>query len=114
MTTERHQLGQYFTTSVLLQDKVAGFIRNNPTRILEPSVGRGDLVDAVLRSKKNVNIVFDMYEIDGSLAFLDCIRKRRRCLHIQDFLASDSGLPAHADFAGLLWTDRIPQTGRLP
>lgn len=82
----QHKLGQYFTTSTLLQDKVLEFIQNNPSRILEPSVGRGDLVEAVLKKKK---AIFDMYEIDGTIEFTEAVRKRKRCLHVEDFLSSD-------------------------
>jgi hypothetical protein len=36
--------GQYFTTNEQLKEKVVEFILNNPTTILEPSVGQGNLV----------------------------------------------------------------------
>jgi len=72
--SKQHELGQYFTTNNELKEKVFDFIQNNPARILEPSVGQGDLVDVV--KKKNNNIVFDMYEIDDTINMLDGISKR--------------------------------------
>ena len=41
---KRHQLGQYFTTHESLKDHVFRLIKNRPGLILEPSMGRGDLV----------------------------------------------------------------------
>ena len=55
-------LGQYFTTNSSLKNKVVEFILNEPTDILEPSVGRGDLVEHVLN--RYPHITFDMYEIE--------------------------------------------------
>lgn len=60
------QLGQFFTTNLSLQQTVFSFIRNNPHEILEPSVGRGDLVQYVQKHSLQ-NIRFDMYEIDSSI-----------------------------------------------
>ena len=57
--------GQYFTTNITLQEKVYQFIQNNPKVILEPSVGRGDLVKYV--NSQNDSIEFDCYEIDESI-----------------------------------------------
>jgi adenine-specific DNA-methyltransferase len=57
--------GQYFTKSKLLQEKVYSFILNKPNEILEPSVGRGDLVQYV--NCRSSNIKFDMYEIDDKI-----------------------------------------------
>ena len=67
-------LGQYFTKDISLQKKVLEFIKNNPKTILEPSVGRGDLVKYV--SKYYPKIKFNCYEIDKSIDFIidtDCI-----------------------------------------
>jgi len=61
-------LGQYFTTNSPLKDKVVEFILNEPTNILEPSAGRGDLVEHVLA--RYLHISFDMYEIDDTLPAL--------------------------------------------
>ena len=58
-------MGQYFTTDKKLQEKVYEFIRNNPDEILEPSVGRGDLVKYVNSQDNTIN--FDCYEIDESI-----------------------------------------------
>ena len=56
-------LGQYFTTNVFLQKTVKDLILNNPTKILEPSVGRGDLLTSI-------PIPYDAYEIDSTLDFV--------------------------------------------
>lgn len=76
-------LGQYFTKDISLQKKVLEFIQNNPEKILEPSVGRGDLVKYI--SKHYPNTKFTCYEIDKSIDFIintDCIISR-------DFLKTD-------------------------
>jgi adenine-specific DNA-methyltransferase len=57
-------------------------ILNNPEVILEPSVGRGDLVQAVLN--KQPNISFDYYELDNTIQLLDCIERDK--LVYGDFL----------------------------
>lgn len=60
----KHNFGQYFTTNLGLKEKVAELILNSPVRILEPSIGRGDLVSFV---SEKMNIPFDMYEIDDAI-----------------------------------------------
>ena len=70
MQTKR-SLGQYFTTHELLKNKVQEFIQNEPSCILEPSIGRGDLIETVY--KKNTHIQFDMYEIDTKLGIINGI-----------------------------------------
>ena len=75
-TNPSKTLGQYFTTSTILKTKVLGFIHNqkhNHTRtqtshMLEPSVGRGDLVVAVKERYPLAQI--DMFEIDPNLDFI--------------------------------------------
>jgi adenine-specific DNA-methyltransferase len=62
-------LGQYFTTDLGLKNKVYEFILNKPECILEPSIGRGDLV--LFIKNKMLNIIFDGYEIDESIKLLD-------------------------------------------
>ena len=42
--SKKHELGQYFTTNIELKDQVNNFILNDPSNILEPSIGQGDLV----------------------------------------------------------------------
>jgi adenine-specific DNA-methyltransferase len=61
----KNVLGQYMTTSKLLQEKVYEFIFNSPKVILEPSVGQGHLVDYI--KSKIDSILFDTYEIDPKL-----------------------------------------------
>jgi len=76
----KSKLGQYFTTSKILQEKVFEFILNSPDNILEPSVGRGDLVNFI--KSKMSTIKFDMYEIDNTIKLLNGIDKVVFC----DFL----------------------------
>jgi adenine-specific DNA-methyltransferase len=68
-----NNLGQYFTTNIELKEKIFEFILNNPSNILEPSIGRGDLIEYIL--SKIPNIIFDMYEIDKDIKLLDIIIK---------------------------------------
>ena len=72
-----HSLGQYFTTDPDLQSAVCGFIRNRPDVILEPSVGRGDLVMALRAYFEDSEFApeFDMYEIDDTLEMLPGIER---------------------------------------
>ena len=69
--SEKHNLGQYFTTHIELKDTVFSFILNNPSNILEPSIGRGDLIRFI--TDKMPNITFDMYEIDKKIKLLNKI-----------------------------------------
>lgn len=73
--SSKHDLGQYFTTNNELKEKVFEFIINNPSNILEPSIGQGDLV-AFIEDKK-LSITFDMYEIDTTIKLLDKIEKNK-------------------------------------
>ena len=74
--------GQYFTTETTLQKKVYQFIKNKPSKILEPSVGRGDIVKYI--NKLNKKVKFDCYEIDKNIKFI--IESKN--IKIQDFLKS--------------------------
>lgn len=76
----QHGKGQYFTTNKYLKKSIHSLVLNNPSKILEPSVGRGDLVKYFL--KKDKNIKFDMYEIDSDIKPLKRIGKITYC----DFL----------------------------
>jgi adenine-specific DNA-methyltransferase len=67
------QLGQFFTKNKDLQNFVVSSIKNKPHLILEPSIGRGDLVMSVLNYHDGVHV--DMYEIDGSIHLLEGITK---------------------------------------
>jgi adenine-specific DNA-methyltransferase len=71
--TAKHDLGQYYTTHIELKEKVFEFILNSPSNILEPSIGRGDLITFINNSLPN--ITFDMYEIDNNIHLLDNIEK---------------------------------------
>ena len=63
-----NKLGQYFTTNETLQQKVYEFIKNDPNYILEPSIGRGDLIQYI--QTKNKDIRFIGYEIDKTIKLL--------------------------------------------
>ena len=78
-----HSKGQYFTTNEYLKQCVYKLILNKPSVILEPSMGRGDLIDFVL--KKNNDIDFDLYEIDPNIKMLPCINRTK--IHFGDFLS---------------------------
>jgi adenine-specific DNA-methyltransferase len=69
----KQSLGQYFTTNIELKEIVYKFISNNPTHILEPSIGQGDLVTFI--TNKLINVKFDMYEIDTKIKLLENIDK---------------------------------------
>lgn len=83
----KKEYGQYFTTSKILQEKVCGFIQNNPSIILEPSIGKGDLVGCILQ--KHPECIIHMYEIDPEICFLPCVKKKRNSLIIGDFLSQN-------------------------
>lgn len=68
-----HKLGQYFTTNNELKRKLFEFILNKPTHILEPSIGRGDLIMYI--RERIQHIIFDMYEIDNGIELLGGIKK---------------------------------------
>lgn len=69
------KLGQYFTTNINLKEKMFALILNDPIVILEPSIGRGDLVEFIT-SKTNL-VEFDLYEIDDKIEVLDTIDKTK-------------------------------------
>lgn len=69
----KNNVGQYFTTHPELKSMVFDFILNNPSNILEPSIGKGDLITFV--TEKMPGITFDMYEIDPQIKLLDGIQK---------------------------------------
>lgn len=71
----KNKLGQYFTKNIELKNIVYEFIINKPSIVLEPSIGRGDLVSYII--DKNSNIKFDMYEIDTKIDILDNIDKNK-------------------------------------
>ena len=72
--------GQYFTTDNTLKEKMYEFILNQPNTILEPSVGRGDLISKIIE-KHDVNSdlpKFIMYEIDSKLTQLNITNPKTR------------------------------------
>ena len=72
MNAKIHEKGQYFTKSTDLKNKVLSFILNKPSKILEPSMGRGDLVEELYRK----GVSFDLFEIDDTIEPLDPIDKQ--------------------------------------
>lgn len=82
--TKKHDLGQYFTTHTALKEKVFEFILNNPSDILEPSIGRGDLVAFI--AERMPGTTFDMYEIDPAIRLLDTIEKDKDRIVYGDFM----------------------------
>jgi len=82
MDKKKHNLGQYFTTNEILQEKIYEFILNNPETILEPCIGRGDLVDYI--SSRNLSVNFNMYEIDNNLKLLSSIKNED--VNFNDFM----------------------------
>ena len=81
----KNNLGQYFTKNKVLQKKVYQFILNKPKIILEPSIGRGDLINYIF--KNNDEILFDMFEIDKSIKLLKCINYKD--VNYGDFLEKE-------------------------
>ena len=73
--TDYHDKGQYFTEDKDLQNAVMSLIFNIPSKILEPSIGRGDLVSCVKNKFKNVPV--DMYELDNNIDMLEGIEKEK-------------------------------------
>lgn len=82
----RKNKGQYFTTDVGLQKQVLDMIKNNPETILEPSCGRGDLVDACANRFKTCTFI--LYEIDNTITLLPSLTKHNKIIY-QDFLKTD-------------------------
>ena len=83
----KHSKGQYFTTNKLLKQKVFEFITNNPQTILEPSIGRGDLIDFIQNQKQHKNIQYDLYEIDNHIELLPSMQKHT--ITYTDFLTTN-------------------------
>ena len=71
MAETQSKIGQYFTTNLDLKEHLYGFILNHPSLILEPSIGRGDLVMHIKNKVRDVK--FEMYEIDKTIKFLEGI-----------------------------------------
>ena len=84
MAKIKNKSGQYFTKNQKLKTKVFEFVLNNPSTILEPSVGEGDLVEMI--HTNNNKIYFDMYEIDNNIKLLDKIPQN---VIYRDFLKED-------------------------
>jgi len=72
----QNKYGQYFTTDNGLKEKLYSFILNNPTKILEPCIGQGDLITYI--TSKIPDIIFDMYEIDNKIKLLDTIIENQK------------------------------------
>uniref|UniRef100_A0A6C0LFR2 site-specific DNA-methyltransferase (adenine-specific) n=1 Tax=viral metagenome TaxID=1070528 RepID=A0A6C0LFR2_9ZZZZ len=85
MKHAKKSLGQYFTTDESLQNAIKCFILNDPIQILEPSVGRGDLVASILQEKPTQQFV--MIEIDETIDVLPSIN--RDAIRYENFLLAN-------------------------
>lgn len=81
----KKSLGQYFTKNPLLQNQVFDFILNSPDKILEPCVGRGDLVAFIANKMSEIELA--MFEIDESLSTLPHINREQ--IRYCDFLKTN-------------------------
>ena len=86
-----HEKGQYFTKNLFLKESVFNLILNSPSVILEPSIGRGDLVDYT--KERNPNVEFDLYEIDENIPILNSIDRTQ--IVYGDFLTKDISKQYH-------------------
>jgi adenine-specific DNA-methyltransferase len=83
----KYNLGQYFTKNVFLKQKLYGLILNNPSNILEPCFGQGDLIHFV--KSQNPYVSFDGYEIDESIQLLETLEKEKITFTYTDFLTAN-------------------------
>lgn len=81
----KYKSGQYFTKNIMLKQKIFEFILNEPLNILEPSIGRGDLVSFI--KDRITDVSFDMYEIDEEIELLQDIDKEQ--VIYGDFLSQE-------------------------
>lgn len=82
----KKEKGQYFTTDVGLQEHVVSMIKNKPSVILEPSCGRGDLVNACINRFSECRFV--LYEIDKSIQLLPSLKENNEIVY-KDFLKTE-------------------------
>ena len=86
-TNSAKKKGQYFTKSEYLKKQVNELISKNQSDILEPSFGRGDLVEYVTSMNDNNDIAFDMYEIDETIPLLPSLHSLKTTnIFYDDFL----------------------------
>lgn len=79
----KHTLGQYFTVSEFLQEKVCECVQNKTSKILEPSFGAGHLL------KKFMNRSLVCYEIDSTVKPIVSFDEKKHEIHYCDFLNSE-------------------------
>ena len=96
MSVHNHKkYAQYFTTNLILKEKVFSFLLHvslsEDPILLEPSIGRGDLVAYI--QERIPNAVFDMVEIDPTIDFLATIHREK--IHFGDFL--DPSVPSNKE-----------------
>jgi adenine-specific DNA-methyltransferase len=77
--------GQYFTKDAGLKQKVSEYVLNHPSIVLEPSIGRGDLVSHILQT--NSDCIVDMYELDTTIELLPEIDRSK--VKYGDFMAQN-------------------------
>ena len=73
--SSQKEKGQYFTTDEFLKKTVLNLILNKPIKILEPSMGRGDLADYILKHKSTTE--FHLYELDPEIPLLESINREK-------------------------------------
>ena len=61
--------------NIKLKEILYSFILNDPSVILEPSIGQGDLIEYVKNKKPKIK--FDMYEIDTTIKLLNKVEKEK-------------------------------------
>jgi adenine-specific DNA-methyltransferase len=86
MKSTIHELGQYFTTCEILLDKVKEFIKNKPKTILEPSLGKGHIINHLQKDKSFKKTSFDCFEIDDSLELLNTLNMKKLNITYADFV----------------------------
>ena len=79
------QKGQYFTISKVLQDITVSYIEKSSGMMLEPSFGRGDLVNCVLNKHKNRKII--AVELDNNIKSI--VKDKRVEIHYMNFIDYD-------------------------
>ena len=92
MANKQKQLGQYFTTSTSLLQKVFEFVRHTEGKILEPSFGQGHIIKYF--RENGCQRQFIAVEIDNTLCRLQTIDDNTE-IHYCDFLTYQSDTKFH-------------------
>lgn len=88
----KKELGQYYTESTLLLEKVCYFTRNKNGLVLEPSCGKGHIIRSLIDAGESRHI--DCVEIDTTVQLLDELENSQNVHHeykdFFDFVAEKS------------------------